>query len=333
MTAQNLTPYADLTPDLILDAIESTGRCTGGSLIALNSYENRVYQVSIEGCAPIIAKFYRPGRWTDEAIREEHAFVCDLAQHEIPVVAPLANDSGETLLSYASHRFALFPCRGGRWPDLDNLDNMLRLGRTIGRIHAVGAVRPFVYRPDLTMTNFGAEALVFLLEHSFPPTHLALRYQQTAEQVLTGVASAYRRAGEHQNIRIHGDCHPGNILWADHGPNFVDFDDCRMGPAIQDLWMFLSGNRFERTRTLSELLAGYEEFHPFVPREIHLVEALRSLRMIHYSAWIARRWNDPAFPNNFPWFGTDTYWEQQILALEEQVQLLEEPPLQVYGWI
>ena len=326
------TPYAGLTPDRILDAVDATGLRTSGSLLALNSYENRVYQVSIEDSAPVVVKFYRPGRWTDAAIQEEHAFVCDLARHEIPVVAPLGGATGQTLHHDADYRFALFPCQGGRWPDLDNPDNVLRLGRTMGRIHAVGAVRPFVHRPTLTVAEFGAEALTFLLEHGFLPKHLEVRYRQIAEQVLDGVATAYLRAGEYQSIRLHGDCHPGNILWNDYGPNIVDFDDCCMGPAIQDLWMFLSGHRLDRTRMLAELLSGYEEFHPFVPREIHLVEALRSLRMIHYSAWIARRWHDPAFPVNFPWFGTDAYWERQISALEEQAQLLDEPPLQVYGW-
>ncbi len=332
MTTPNLTPYAELTPDRILDAVDATGLCSTGSLLALHSYENRVYQVSVEGSPPIVVKFYRPGRWTDEAIQEEHDFIIELARHEIPIVAPIINALGETLQHYEGYCFALFPRSGGRWPDLDNPETMFRLGRTVGRIHAVGAVRPFVHRPTLTMAHFGTEALLFLLEHGFVPTHLESRYRQAAEQVLDGVAAAYLHAGECQSIRLHGDCHPGNILWTDQGPQFVDFDDCRMWPAIQDLWMFLSGNRMERTKTLSDLLSGYEEFHPFVPREIHLVEALRSLRMIHYSAWIARRWDDPAFPIGFRWFGTETYWEQQILAMEEQVQLLEEPPLQVYGW-
>jgi len=312
--------------------VESTRLRASGSLIALHSYENRVYQVGIEDQTPIVAKFYRPGRWTDAAIQEEHDFIHDLAQHEIPVVAPLADTAGATLHHHAGHRFTLFPRRGGRWPELDNFDNLLRLGRTLGRIHAVGAVRPFLHRPVLTLAHFGTESLAFLLSHAFLPAHLEPRYRQGAEQVLEGVAAAYLRAGECQAIRLHGDCHLGNILWADQGPHFVDFDDCRMGPAIQDLWMLLSGNRLERTTTLAELLAGYEEFYPFAPRELHLVEALRSLRMIHYSAWIARRWNDPAFPSNFPWFGTDSYWEQQILALEEQLRLLDEPPLPVYGW-
>ncbi|CAK0773714.1 Stress response kinase A [Gammaproteobacteria bacterium] len=331
MTVLDQVPYAGLTPDLILAAVETTGLCTSGSLLALNSYENRVYQVGIEDGTPVVVKFYRPGRWSDAAIQEEHDFIHDLARHEIPVVTPFVDAAEETLHHYAGHRFALFPRRGGRWPDLDNFDNLLRLGRTLGRIHAVGAVRPFIHRPALTVAHFGTESLAFLLAHSFLPAHLELRYRQGAEQVLEGVAAAYLRVGEYQAIRLHGDCHPGNILWAD-GPHLVDFDDCRMGPAIQDLWMFLSGNRLERTNALAELLAGYEEFYPFTPRELHLVEALRSLRMIHYSAWIARRWNDPAFPANFPWFGTDAYWEQQTLALEEQLRLLDEAPLPVYGW-
>jgi Ser/Thr protein kinase RdoA (MazF antagonist) len=333
VSAPDPTPYAGLTPDLILEAVETTGVRASGTLLALHSYENRVYQVGIEDGLPMVAKFYRPGRWSDAAIQEEHAFTRELAQHEIPTVAPLADAAGETLHHYAGHRFALFPRRGGRWPELDDPDNLVRLGRTLGRMHAVGAVSPFANRPALTLANFGAEPLAFLLAHAFLPAHLELRYRQAAEQVLEGVAAAYQRTGNYQAIRLHGDCHPGNILWTNQGPHFVDFDDCRTGPAIQDLWMLLSGDRAERTVALVDLLAGYEEFHPFALRELHLVEALRSLRMIHYSAWIARRWDDPAFPINFPWFGTDTYWEQQVLALEEQLRLLDEPPLAVYGWV
>lgn len=323
-------PYQDLTPDLILDAVESFGVRVSGSILALNSYENRIYQIGLEEGAPLVAKFYRPGRWSNAAILEEHAFALELAEHEIPVVAPLQDAEGRTLLEYGGYRFALFPRRGGRWPELDNPDNLLWLGRFIGRIHAVGAVRPFQHRPALTVESFGTESLRYLMEHGFVPKPLEREYRNLVEELLRQIRGVFAEVGPVRSIRVHGDCHPGNILWTDHGPHFVDLDDCRMAPAIQDLWMLLSGDRPQMTVQLSDLLEGYEEFHEFDRRELRLIEPLRTLRMIHYSAWLARRWNDPAFPRNFPWFNTRKYWEEQVVFLREQAERLEEPALQLY---
>jgi Ser/Thr protein kinase RdoA (MazF antagonist) len=319
--------YQSLDPDRILHAAESTGLQCNGHLHALNSYENRVYQIGLEDGTFVIAKFYRPGRWSDEAIREEHAFTLELADREIPVVAPLRDERGETLHYHEGFRFALFPRRGGRWPDLDNPDNLLWLGRFIGRIHAVGAIEPFRHRHTLGIERFGEASYRYVLEQGFIPPALQLPYRSLAEDVLKQVRHCYERAGTVASIRLHGDCHPGNILWTDAGPHFVDFDDCLTGPAIQDLWMLLSGERRDMTAQLAEILDGYSEFFDFNPRELHLVEALRTLRMLHYSAWLARRWEDPAFKQAFTWFNTPRYWEEQILALREQAALLDEAPL------
>jgi len=324
------TPYAGLTPDLLLDAVETSGVRVNGSLLALNSYENRVYQVGIEDAPPLVAKFYRPGRWSDEAIREEHAFTLELAAQEIPVVPPLVRD-GETLFEHAGFRFALFPRRGGRAPELDDLANLEWLGRFIGRIHAVGAVRPFEYRPSLTVARFGEEPVAFLLEHGFlPPEHRG-QYEDLAAATLERVRAGFAETGTGNTLRLHGDCHPGNVLWTDDGPHFVDFDDCLQGPAVQDLWMLLSGDRPQMTLQLDTVLEGYREFADFDLRQLRLVEPLRALRLLHYSGWLARRWNDPAFPLAFPWFNSVRYWEEQILTLREQLNRLDAPPLSLGG--
>ncbi|MGE5027976.1 MAG: serine/threonine protein kinase [Betaproteobacteria bacterium] len=321
------TAYQDLTPDRLLNAVESIGFRCDGRLLALNSYENRVYQVGIEDGPPLVVKFYRPQRWSDEAILEEHAFTLELAEREIPVVAPLADSASRTLHEFEGFRFALYPRRPGRAPELDDPDTLAWMGRFIGRIHAVGSIRPFAHRPALTVESFGDESFHYLMEHGFIPPDLEATYRSVVEDVLGRVRASFARAGEVPMIRLHGDCHPGNVLWTDDGPHFVDFDDCRMGPAIQDLWMLLSGDRAAMNIQLLDVIEGYREFHDFHPRELHLVEALRTLRMIHYSAWLARRWDDPAFPASFPWFNTQRYWQDQILALREQAALLDEPPL------
>jgi Ser/Thr protein kinase RdoA (MazF antagonist) len=326
--APSSTPFADLGPDLILDAVDSLGLVTDGRLLALNSYENRVYQVGIEDSAPLVAKFYRPGRWGDEAIGEEHAFSQELADLEIPAVAPLAI-GGRTLHRHRGYRFSLSPRRGGRTPELDNSQVLEWIGRFLGRIHAVGAVRPFADRPTLDIASFGEEPRAMLLAAGWIPEDLIPAYESVTEQALTGVRACFERAGDVERIRLHGDCHRGNLLWADAGPHFVDFDDARMGPAVQDLWMLLSGERPDQTRQLADLLAGYESFHDFDSRELHLVEALRTLRQMHYAAWLARRWEDPAFPLAFPWFGTQRYWQDHVLALREQIAAMEEGPLWV----
>lgn len=320
------TPYADLTPDCLLNAIDSLGLRCDGRLLQLNSYENRVYQVGIEDGSQRVAKFYRPGRWSDGAILEEHSFTLDLADGEIPVVAPLSF-SGKTLHHYEGHRFALFAKQGGRPPELDREETLQWVGRFLGRIHAVGECCRYKVRPSLDIDSFGVEPRNFLVASDWLPEELRTTWISVADQALDGVRYAYQRAGDIQVIRLHGDCHPGNLLWTDDGPHFVDFDDSRSGPAIQDLWMLLSGNEAEARSQARALLQGYETFRQFDDRELLLVEALRTLRLIHYSAWIARRWNDPAFPAAFPWFGTVRYWQDRILELREQVALMQEPPL------
>ncbi|NMG42759.1 serine/threonine protein kinase [Aromatoleum toluvorans] len=323
-------PFESLTPDLILDAMESVGLGPDGRMLALNSYENRVYQIGIEDARPVVVKFYRAARWSDEAIAEEHAFVSELASREIPVVAPLVL-AGATLHQFADQRFAVFPRVGGRAPELSDPATLEWMGRFLGRIHAVGALQPYLARPTLDIATFGVEPRRYLLDNGFIPADLLAAWTSTVDQALDGVRRCFDRAGSVAHIRLHGDCHAGNVLWSESadapGPQFVDFDDSRMGPAVQDLWMLLSGSREDMSRQLGDVLAGYEDFHEFSPRELHLVEALRTLRLIHYSGWIARRWTDPAFPRAFPWFNTQRYWQDRVLELREQIAAMDEPPL------
>jgi Ser/Thr protein kinase RdoA (MazF antagonist) len=333
MTTDTAAPYAELTPDLALDALDSVGLRGDGRLLGLNSYENRVYQVWLEegsAASSIVAKFYRPARWSDAAILEEHAFVQELAERELPVVAPLPF-AGATLNTFKGFRFAAYPRQGGRAPELEDSDTLEWMGRFIGRIHAVGALAPFAERPALDIATFGEEPRDFLLAHNFIPRDILEAWTSVVQLALDGVRRGYDRAGDIATLRLHGDCHAGNVLWTEgtdsRGPHFVDFDDARTGPAMQDLWMLLSGDRAAMTRQLGDVLAGYEDFHEFDTRELHLVEALRTLRLIHYSAWLARRWHDPAFPAAFPWFNTQRYWQDRILELREQVALMDEQPL------
>jgi len=319
-------PFAGLTPDALLDALEHVGLHPSGSLLALNSYENRVYQVGMDDAAPLVVKFYRPARWSDAQILEEHQFVSELIEREIPVVGALSID-GRTLHHHGGFRFAVFERRGGRTPELDREGTLEWMGRFLGRIHAQGGTQAYTLRPHLGIDSFGEEPLDYLLAHALIPVELLEVYRGVAMQALEGVRRCYQRAGEIAELRLHGDCHVGNVLWTDAGPHFVDFDDSRMGPAVQDLWMMLSGEREEQTRQLADLLAGYEDFCAFEPRELYLIEALRTLRLIHYSAWLARRWHDPAFPAAFPWFGSQRYWQDRILELREQIALMDEPPL------
>ncbi|AJX76674.1 serine/threonine protein kinase [Burkholderia pseudomallei] len=323
-------PFAGLTPERVLDALDSVlipaGSRTDGRLLALNSYENRVYQAGIEDGAPIVAKFYRPQRWSNDAILEEHTFVAELAAREIPAVPPLAFD-GRTLHEFDGFRFAIFERRGGRAPELDRRDTLEWLGRFIGRIHAVGATKPYAARPTLDLRTFGYEPRDFLMLHDFVPDDVRPAYEAAVALALEGVERAYERAGDVRMLRAHGDCHPSNVLWTDAGPHFVDFDDSRMAPAVQDLWLLLPGDRPGASRALTDLLAGYEDFCEFDPRELHLIEALRTLRLIHYAAWLARRWDDPAFPAAFPWFNTHRYWEARVLELREQIGAMQEGPL------
>ncbi len=320
-------PYQSLTPDILLQALESLDFACDGRLLALNSYENRVYQVGMEGGPPVIAKFYRPGRWRRQAIQEEHDFAAELAAQEIPVVAPLPDSEGTTLHEHAGFLFAVYPRCGGRWPDLDTAEQRRQMGRFLGRLHAVGATRPFRHRPAFDIDSLGEESRRYLLDRDLIPGYLVEAYASLTQDLLATVRARFEAAGPVARIRLHGDCHPGNILWTGQGPHFVDLDDARSGPAIQDLWMLLSGEARERHQQFQELLEGYQTFFDFDYRGAGLIESLRTLRIMHYAAWIARRWDDPAFPLAFPWFDSPRYWEEHILDLREQAAALDEPPL------
>ncbi|HWA36968.1 MAG TPA: serine/threonine protein kinase [Burkholderiales bacterium] len=314
-------PYSALTPEAVLDACSAAGLRPDGRLLGLNSYENRVYQVYMEEGAPVVVKFYRPGRWTRAQIDEEHAFAHELAEREIPVVAPTHCDV------FGDFIFAIYPRRGGRTPNLEDPKALEWIGRFLGRIHAVGAIRDFQVREALTPQSFGRVPSQWLMENRSVPDDLFPSWKAVIDQSLEAIDACYARAGSVKNIRLHGDCHPGNILWTEEGPHFVDLDDARMGPAVQDLWMLLSGDREAMALQLHHVLAGYEEFAELDRRELNLIEALRTLRLIHYSYWIARRWDDPAFPAAFPWFGTQRYWQDRILELKEQIALMGEEPV------
>ena len=322
---QNLA-YQDLVPDDILTAVEQLGYRCDGRLLALNSYENRVYRVGLEEQAPVVVKFYRPGRWSNEAILEEHVFATELAEQEIPVVAPIAHN-GSTLALHKSFRFAVYPSAGGRMPDLDDLDLLRQLGRFIARIHLWGEREAFRHRPTLDIDTFGVASRDYLLESGFIPEDIRPAYTTICEQLFESIRGCYARAGKTQYLRLHGDCHPGNILVRDDVLHIVDFDDTQMGPAVQDIWMFLSGDREEQGPQIDELLGGYSEFRKFDARELNLIEALRTLRIMHYAAWLARRYDDPAFQIAFPWFNARRYWDEHVLALREQAALMQEPPL------
>jgi Ser/Thr protein kinase RdoA (MazF antagonist) len=319
------TPYYRLDPDTVLQAVESTGLLTDGRLLALNSYENRVYQVGLEDAEPVVAKFYRPGRWSDDQIREEHGFSLELADAEIPLVAPIQFD-GRTLFHHDGFRFAVFRRQGGHAPELEDRETRQWLGRFIGRIHAVGSARPFRFRPALTVERFGDESVATIREGGWLPPHLETAFDSLAIDLMVSIRAASERAGRVRQIRLHGDCHPGNLLWRD-GPWFVDLDDCQSGPAVQDLWMLLSGEPAEMESQLADLLEGYRQFCDFDVRELQQIEALRTLRMLHHAAWLARRWDDPAFPAAFPWFDSPRYWEDLVLALREQLSAMQEPAL------
>ncbi|HBG08210.1 MAG: stress response serine/threonine protein kinase YihE [Geobacteraceae bacterium GWC2_58_44] len=321
-------PFQTLTPSFIMDAVESQGYRCDCRTSALNSYENRVYQVGIDEGKPLIAKFYRPGRWSDEQIIEEHQFCFELAEHELSVVAPCRSEAGESLLHYQGFRFALYPRQGGHAPEFDNNENLLILGRMLGRIHSIGALRPFLHRPTLDSRSFGHESVALIAER-FIPDEYRLSYTAVTGQLLQAVDEIMSAEAQLRYIRSHGDCHAGNILWRDGAPHFVDFDDARMAPAVQDLWMMLSGERPRQLEQLAQLVKGYSEFYDFRPSELRVIEALRALRMLHYSAWLASRWEDPTFPLTFPWFNTVRYWGEHILQLREQLSALEEPPLEL----
>jgi Ser/Thr protein kinase RdoA (MazF antagonist) len=337
-------PYTDLTPEGVLDALDGVGMRGDGRLIQLNSYENRVYQVFLEDGRVVVAKFYRPGRWSDLQILEEHAFAAELARAEIPVAAPLAltvdarspfagtlAPAGPTLarattVAGAGYRFGVTERHGGRAPELEDPEVLRWLGRYIGRLHAVGATAAFAHRIALDVASYGDSSRDFLIEQRLVSADVVERWRTLADRALAACREAFSVASP-RRIRLHGDCHPGNVLWTDAGPHFVDFDDAVTGPAVQDLWMLLSGDRAAMTRQLTDVLDGYESFMNFDWRELRLVEPLRTLRMLHHSAWIARRWSDPTFPINFPWFASPAYWADQCTRLAEQLEAMAEPPL------
>ncbi|NGP54011.1 serine/threonine protein kinase [Thioalkalivibrio sp. XN8] len=318
--------YQDLQPNDILAAVESLELRCDGRLLPLNSYENRVYQVGLDEGSPVVAKFYRPGRWSDAAIQEEHDFAAELAERDVPVVPPLRR-AGSSLHRHAAFRFSVSPRVAGREPELDDLGLLRQVGRLVGRLHLCGELRDFVHRPRLTPARLGTESSRFLLEHGFLPEPLRPAYESLCRDLLAAVEDAWALV-QPREIRLHGDFHPGNVLVHDGQVRIVDLDDCVSGPAVQDLWMFLSGERAEQEPQLAELLAGYLEFRRFDLAELRLVEPLRSLRIMHYAAWIARRWQDPAFRIAFPWFGTPRYWDEHVLSLREQLALVQEPPLE-----
>ncbi len=326
--------FRQLTPDELLDAIDNRYlqgdlKCDG-RFLALNSYENRVYQVGLDNGDNIAAKFYRPQRWSDEAILEEHRFTQDLEESEIPVIAPLADKEGNTLFHYGAFRYAVYPCRGGRAMEVDNSEHLKQMGRFVGRIHAMGAIEGYHHRPHVDIESYAIRPRQYLLDNNFIPGDLTEAYGSLTTQLIEQIQQCFDRAGTIRQIRLHGDFHPSNVLWTDRGPHIVDFDDARMGPAIQDLWMFLSGDQEYMTARLKELLDGYSQFFDFDPMQLYILEALRTMRMIYYSAWLASRWEDPAFPIAFPWFNSINYWQDQILSLREQSALMNEAPLQ---WI
>jgi len=318
--------FATLNPDLIIDSVESLGLQSDARIFALNSYENRVYQIGLEDSTrygpKIIGKYYRPNRWSNQQIQEEHDFTRELAELEIPVVAPLQFEQ-QSLHQYKDFRFSLYPQKGGRTAELDNSEHLEWIGRFLGRIHLAGASQSFSTRPAISVQDFAIDSAGFLLDNHFIPDYLLEAYQTLSEDLITLLKQRFD-AVTTQSIRLHGDCHSGNILWTDNGPHFVDFDDCRSGPAIQDIWMLLSGDRLEQQQQLNHVLDGYFEFAELNPIELQLVEPLRSLRLMHYASWLAKRWSDPSFPLNFPWFNTSNYWEQHILELREQFSLLQE---------
>ncbi|WP_371187594.1 serine/threonine protein kinase [Thalassotalea maritima] len=314
--------FSKLSPECIIDALEAHGFYVASGLLPLNSYENRVYQFHDDDRIKYVTKFYRPQRWTKSQIIEEHLFALELADAEVPVVAPIVRD-GRSLFEYNGFYFAVFPCRGGRIFEVDNLDQLEWMGRFLGRIHAVASKQNFIHRPTFSCQEMLVDARQTLLSAEISST-LQTPFFTVLDQVIDLTQQQYNPS---KLMRLHGDCHAGNILWTDAGPHFVDLDDCRMGPAVQDIWMMLSGERANKLLQLDTLLLGYEEFFSFEHHELSLIESMRSMRLVNYMAWLTKRWQDPAFPRNFPWFNTEKYWEQQILALKEQYAAMHEPAL------
>ena len=319
-------PYDALTPDRIIEAVEMQGMTCDGCIYPLNSYENRVYQIGIENNQPLIVKFYRPERWQREQIQEEHDFCLELTRSELSVVAPLTDLQKDTIHESHGFMFALFERRGGYALEPDQLDQLEGIGRFLGRLHSIGQVCDFSYRPEINIESHAVSSQKFLLDSAFIPVELRKGYEEVSSALISKLKQCFA-VKNYQLLRLHGDCHPGNILWRDNTPHVVDFDDARMGPAIQDLWMLLSGDQIQQKAQLATILRGYLQFHTFDMDELALIETLRTLRIIHYAAWLARRWQDKAFPHNFPWFNTFGYWSGHLKNLTDQLIALDKPPL------
>ena len=316
--------YYALDPDTVLTAVESCGLEVDGSLLSLNSYENRVYRIHDRDSVPWVVKFYRPGRWSDEAILEEHEFARELYDHEIPVIAPSSLSNGATLHFWQNFRFTLFPCVGGREPNLENPDHLTQLGRYLGRIHQVGSAKPFLHRPHITLQTYGEDSIKTIMDSPYLPSHVVPAYEAVTSQIMIILTQQFE---QHSNpewaIRLHADFHPGNILWGQSGPHLVDLDDARMGPAVQDLWMLIGSDQDQQCLRFDDIYHGYQEFADFPLAQLHLLEPMRTLRILNYSAWLVRRWEDPSFQHHFPWFAEVKYWEEQILMLKEQLSVLQ----------
>ena len=321
-------PYSRLSQEDVMDAVESLGLYSDARVFPLNSYENRVYQVGIDDEQPVIAKFYRPNRWSQQSIREEHQFMLQLQEEDIPVVAPLQFD-GETLFEHKEFMFTLFPRRGGHAPELSSKHDLELLGRWLARIHQVGGWQPFQHRPQVDPANDIKQAAETLLNSGMMPDDYRAVYDSLWPQLQQLVEQQY--SNDHRSIRLHGDLHTGNLLLREQQLWLVDFDDCRQGPAMQDIWMLLSGSREEQLQQLESIRLGYEMFLPFPASELKMVECLRTRRVMQHAAWICQRWDDPAFPIAFPWFEGHRFWSEHLLTLREQVAALYEEPLTLFG--
>ncbi len=328
--------YDQLTPDTVLNAIDSIlvpqGSFTSGHQLALNSYENRVYQIGIEKegldeISSVIVKFYRPKRWCDETILQEHAFTLAAQEDELPVIAPLVID-GKTLFEFEGFRFALFPKQGGQSGQIENLDDFEQMGRLLGRLHQTANCVESHARPTMTPLTFAKQSLDFLLNHDFIEPELIPAYESVSRDLIDILEQRWDMYEPRLKL-THGDLHAGNLIWHQKMPYMLDLDDCALAPRIQDIWMLLHGERDEMQAQVAAIARGYELFLPFPADELPLIEVLRSMRLMHYSAWLAKRWDDPAFKMAFPWFGTARYWSEQVLNLREQMALLQEPPLQL----
>lgn len=321
----NAFTFQTLHPDTIMDALFEQGIRVDSGLTPLNSYENRVYQFQDEDRQRFVVKFYRPHRWTAEQIQEEHQFALDLLDDEVPVAAPLLFNQ-QTLLTHQGFFYAVFPCLGGRQFEADNIDQMESVARYLGRIHQTARKRIFQARPTIGIEEYLTAPRQVFEATSLIPASLKVAFLNATDALID--ATKARWDNNVPVLRLHGDCHAGNILWRD-GPLFVDLDDARMGPAIQDLWMLLNGDKAEQRMQLETIIEAYEEFSPFNSDEIVLIEPLRAMRFVYYLAWLIRRWDDPAFPRNFPWLSGEDYWRNQITIFTEQVKVLQEPPLQL----